>query len=385
MKRAFLLTAFIIISIVTPVIALPAFAENTVSAEIKTCNVPFGFLFARFLSNGNHYGRFKHCAADIKAPIISDIEVQRHSDTSVTITWKTNERAASEVVYGIDDLDESSGYKSGLKTEHSVRLSGLKKDTRYRYQIIAWDFFGNKSVSARSTFRTTAEDKAGDPDISEIRVSSISESGAVISWHTNESASGVVSYGRNDSYGNTTSRTAMDTDQAVTLSGLADNTTYHYSISVRDSDGNVTASSDRVFTTRKDDDVDDPVITDIVVTNIATHSAEISWKTNEAATTEIIYESEYGDEDRIIDSDLTRSHAMTLVGLSPDTTYTFRVISEDASGNRFVSSLHTFTTDREDPRVIYSNWFTHSRDFFDRMHDWDDDHKDKNGDHKDRR
>ncbi len=372
MKRTFLLSILLITSFIAPVAAIPAYAQNaSVSAEVKLCRVPFGLLFASSRGNGNHKGILKRCVADTKAPVISDIQVQRQSDSSVVITWKTNERSASEIIYGVDELDESSGYKSSLKTEHSVRLSGLDKDTRYRYQVIAWDFFGNKAVSARSTFRTTSEDRAGDPDISDISVGSISDSSAVISWHTDEDTSGVVSYGRTDSYGNTSSRSAMNDDHSVTLSGLNDNTTYHYSISVRDSDGNVTTSSDRIFTTRRDDDNDDPVITDIHIDQVGSHSVTISWNTNEPATTEVLYESEYGDEDRIIDDDLTRSHVISITGLVSDTEYTYRVISEDASGNRFVSSRRSFTTDPEDPR-IYTKWYIYSRDFFDRRHDWDD-------------
>lgn len=83
-----------------------------------------------------------------------------------------------------------------------------------------------------------------------------------------------------------------------------------------------------------------------VTASAVTHnSAEITWTTSEPANSRVEYgpTQSYGSLSTI-DPALVIHHKVLLTGLSPKTTYHFRVISKDQSGNTHVSNDFTFTT-----------------------------------------
>ncbi|MBU4189770.1 MAG: fibronectin type III domain-containing protein [Candidatus Thermoplasmatota archaeon] len=87
------------------------------------------------------------------------------------------------------------------------------------------------------------------PIISEVSASSITSSGATITWTTNETSSSVVEYGTTTGYGSTATGTDDVTSHSVTLSGLSSGTTYHYGVKSADSSGNTATLGDYTFTT----------------------------------------------------------------------------------------------------------------------------------------
>jgi hypothetical protein len=74
-------------------------------------------------------------------------------------------------------------------------------------------------------------------------------------------------------------------------------------------------------------------------------SATVTWYTNERATTQLAYgtTSAYGSTTALV-TKLGFLHSVKITGLSPATTYHFKVMSRDASGNLSVSSDSTLTT-----------------------------------------
>jgi len=88
------------------------------------------------------------------------------------------------------------------------------------------------------------------PMISSVNASSITASGASVSWTTNEASDSQVEYGTSAAYGSaTTLNTSMTTSHNGTLSGLAATTVYHYRVRSRDAAGNLAVSGDFTFTT----------------------------------------------------------------------------------------------------------------------------------------
>ena len=87
------------------------------------------------------------------------------------------------------------------------------------------------------------------PIISAVSSNSLSPTGATITWVTNEAADSQVEYGLTASYGSSTMLDpSLVTSHSVTLSGLADNTTYHYRVKSKDAAGNPATSADATFT-----------------------------------------------------------------------------------------------------------------------------------------
>jgi hypothetical protein len=88
-----------------------------------------------------------------------------------------------------------------------------------------------------------------------------------------------------------------------------------------------------------------PQISSRTATNITANSATITWTTNEPATSQVDYgpTKSYGST-TTLDPNLVTSHSVTLVGLSANTLYNYRVRSIDAAGNERVSANSTFRT-----------------------------------------
>jgi phosphodiesterase/alkaline phosphatase D-like protein len=80
-------------------------------------------------------------------------------------------------------------------------------------------------------------------------------------------------------------------------------------------------------------------------TDVTATSATIVWATNEVATSLVVYgpSASYGST-TIQDMSLVTSHRVSLTGLSPQTTYHYKVKSTDAAQLRAESGDFTFTT-----------------------------------------
>lgn len=88
------------------------------------------------------------------------------------------------------------------------------------------------------------------PVISGVSANSVTSSGAVITWTTNEPADRQVEYGVTTAYGSSTAvGTTLATSHSVSLSGLISGTTYNYRVRSRDAAGNLQVSGNFTFTT----------------------------------------------------------------------------------------------------------------------------------------
>ncbi len=88
-----------------------------------------------------------------------------------------------------------------------------------------------------------------------------------------------------------------------------------------------------------------PIFSNIQSSGITSSGAAITWTTNEVSSSQVEYGTtiSYGSF-TILDSTLTSSHKQILSGLSPSTTYHYRVISKDSSGNLAKSEDNIFIT-----------------------------------------
>jgi hypothetical protein len=97
------------------------------------------------------------------------------------------------------------------------------------------------------------------PTITSVSSSSVTNSGATISWSTDEASDTQVQYGMTTGYGSTTTlNPSRVTSHSATLTGLAAGTTYHYRVLSRDAAGNLAVSGDFTFTVMDGDPPVDP-------------------------------------------------------------------------------------------------------------------------------
>ncbi|TYL52634.1 N,N-dimethylformamidase beta subunit family domain-containing protein [Agromyces mariniharenae] len=96
-------------------------------------------------------------------------------------------------------------------------------------------------------------------------------------------------------------------------------------------------------------DTTPPAITGLAAQSTGQSSARITWTTDEQSTTRV----EYGTSPNALDSvaenlTLTTAHSIDLTGLAAQTTYSYRIVSRDASGNTSTSAVAQFTTPTPD-------------------------------------
>ncbi len=181
------------------------------------------------------------------------------------------------------------------------------------------------------------------PTISNVGSSSISQTGAVVTWTaTDNTLLTGCSFAYGESYGSSVTPSNNGSNFTASLSGLVANTLYNFRITCTDSSSN-SAQQTGSFQTLPLQDTTPPVISNILATP-SVRSSVITWDTNEAADNQVDFglTTSYGQS--VNDVNLLLSHSLTLNGLLPGTLYNYRVISADASGNRATSVNQTFTT-----------------------------------------
>lgn len=187
------------------------------------------------------------------AVLFSAVTAERISTSTVTIFWETNVPTDSLIHYGDRTaLGSESAHDTALVTTHEVMLSGLTPSTAYYFRIVARPSGAADAVSSELyDFATLAEPEFVDPaaNITNVSTSSITETGAQISWLSDESAIGSLEYGTTTAYGSIRGGGASATEHSVALSSLMPGTKYHYRAKVVDSGGNITYSLDHTFTT----------------------------------------------------------------------------------------------------------------------------------------
>ena len=259
------------------------------------------------------------------------------SDTSVSISWTTNEASSSVVQYGVDGLTQTAS-TPGLVTNHTVTLLNLREVTTYQFRAASNDQVGNgPTYSGVGTFSTQAA--PGDITSPVFRdgptVVFADQTSAIVQWGTDEPASSLIEFGLTPSFGSSVAGIAgvFTQSHSLTLTRLAPETTYYAQVTSADPDGNSSTSSVFRITTLGAPDTAAPVISaGPTVESITDTTISVSWTTDEPATSGVSFNDGVRFE-VISDSTLTKTHRMTLSGLQPSTVYQITVSSTDAVGN----------------------------------------------------
>ena len=233
-----------------------------------------------------------------------------------------------------------------------MTLTNLTQGTKYYFYVESTES-GNTATDNNAgnyyTFKTTQD--TTPPTITFTRatdVRNLTSASVDIVFITNEYAIGKVNYGTTDSYGSSETESNYNLNHLITLSGLTPGQNYHFQIQATDQNSNTASTADYTFTTLQPTDTTPPTISNLScpVTTVTSSTAAISWTTNELANSLVDYGSTTGygfTQGNSADSDT--SHSVTLVGLSPSTSYYFQAKSQDAAGNMASSPCATaFTT-----------------------------------------
>ncbi len=348
-------------------------------------------------STGTGTGLFTVNLADLTAPTFSAVASSGVTTSGATITWTTNEASTTQVAYRIQGGGSftSTTVNSSLVTSHSVTLSGLIGGSIYEYHVVSTDAAGNTGTSTPDqTFTTrtfdyvTAEAESGtitSPMISKNDFDTpLAFNGSYV-WtpagtgtNTNGNPTAKVTYNvtvansgsytlwvrmyaptaSNDSFwqsidgGTKTALTAGNLGTWVWTRGASFTLTAgNHSLVLGHRDEQTRAdrimlTDDASFTpTTTPTDSTPAVISAVSSGSITTSGATVIWTTNEPADSQVEFgtSTSYGST-TTVNSSLLLSHSVALTGLTPATTYHYRVISVDRGGNVSRSADFTFAT-----------------------------------------
>lgn len=109
-----------------------------------------------------------YAADDTVPPEISNVQVVSESETSITITWETDEDSDSLVNYGLKEDYGIVRIPESDKVQHSITLDELEPNKVYHFRVVSADEEGNQGISADYKVQTgdvqQNQDGAGEAD-----------------------------------------------------------------------------------------------------------------------------------------------------------------------------------------------------------------------------
>jgi plastocyanin len=233
----------------------------------------------------------------------------------------------------------------------AANISGLSPNTLYHFRIVATNSAGTRFGGDR-TFTTLSV--TGPPVATTNPATFIASFSATLNALLNPHGlptSFHFQYGTTSSYGLTTApqNRSGNTFQAVgaNVTGLTANTLYHFRV-VASNGAGTTMGSDRTFTTLTV--TGPPVVITNAATNITTSSASINGSLDpHGLTTTVFFQygttTSYGSATAMQtqNGNTYRNITANIGGLTPHTTYHFRMVATNASGTR-MGSDRIFTT-----------------------------------------
>ncbi|MFD0588107.1 fibronectin type III domain-containing protein [Paenibacillus sp. GCM10027627] len=174
---------------------------------------------------------------DITPPTVpANVQVTGQTSTGISLSWQASTDDRGVTGYTV--------YYTGGQTTvsgTSATVSGLLPQTTYTFTVKARDAAGNLSASSASVSGTTnppARDDVAPTVPGNLRVVSKSSYSVALAWDASTDNVGVASYAV--TYGNTSLNT---TATNLTVSSLSPNTTYTFNVKAIDTSGNQSAAS----------------------------------------------------------------------------------------------------------------------------------------------
>jgi hypothetical protein len=182
----------------------------------------------------------------------------RSWQNGLTGIWRNSIKPLAPAAQGWNTTGaEITQFINALKNDaSSVTVGGYRGINYWRADLHTaddWNAIGPNNIGGAYTT---------GPAISAVGASSISDTGATISWSTDQNSDNVVEYGPTISYGTTVSNYISGVSHSKVLSGLSASTTYHYRVKSKNYSNLQSVSGDFTFLTNPSG-----VVSDILIDN----------------------------------------------------------------------------------------------------------------------
>lgn len=329
----------------------PSNSDQVTDHEINLSNLSPGttyYFVAKWTDEDGNTGISDEYEFDTQpAPTVTDPQAKDVSIDNATIEFTVEGASKVKIYYGdtsvlgrVLELSTSTS-----ETTYSMRLEGLKDETKYYYKINTFDSEDDEYEGNLLTFQTLPRPKIENVNILQIR--GAAKTSVLVSWTSNTPISSIVTYYPKSSPGDVRdiANVALTSGKhRAVIEDLLPQTAYNFIVSGKDRVGNEVRSDNLDFTTAND--TRPPYIENLKVEGsmspAGTDSSEklaqlvISWDTDEPSTAQIEFGegtgSTYAQKTKE-DSSMTYNHVVILSNLSPSKVYHFRAISRDSAGN----------------------------------------------------
>jgi hypothetical protein len=347
---------------------------------------------------------------DQEAPKINNVQVLNVTETSVTLSWETNESADSLVNYGLQPDYGILRKPIAERTAHTMTLEDLEPGRVYYFRVVSADADGNQGISADYRVQTTgtpSESSSQSQSQSESTTQSQNQSTtqeiiqqineitnpqqlkeilnetikaiegitedltivgpptvipetttAIVRWTTDREASSEVVFSPSNSFDGTNyqySQAATNgntTDHEVQLIGLDPFTEYSFKVKSKDTFGIEGSSRNFTFKTK----ASAPDIRNLRVVKVEENAATLAWETTVPAKALVEYQDQTtGAQNSVGRPTLATTHQMRLADLTLGTRYVAFVTAENSGGDRIKSQPIQFITVKDIAAPIITN------------------------------
>ncbi len=263
---------------------------------------------------------------DQDAPKISSVQVSNVSETSVTVTWETDEDADSLVNYGLQPDYGIFRKPIAERTAHTMTLDNLEPGRVYYFRVVSADADGNQGISADYRVQTTGSAQTGDGNGS---------------GQETEAGQGP---------GTTPEVGAGNLGQSFTTNKVIEQINQITSPQQLQEILNETVKAIEGIT-------EDLTIVGPPTVIPETTTAVVKWSTDRESSSEVVFspsESFDGSNYQYSQASTggnTTEHEIQLIGLTPFTEYSFKVKSKDTFGIEGESRNFTFQTKASAPDI----------------------------------
>lgn len=283
----------------------------------------------------------------------TNLRIAANTRTAVII-WSVNQPATGIISFGLTNSYGSWIQDTRFQSYHETELDGLKPNLTYHFSIQSRNSDGQVVNSDDYQFTTKNGNDGVPPEISNIKVTSITANTITVAWTTDEDSDSTIFFDTVDktNLGGRRSDGRKVTQHDLTATGLKGGTRYFFQVGSKDASGAERRSGSYSAITNPGTD---QKASDLQITYLTPFNRELS-QSSDLVTFHLMTNRvtggriRYGERSKSYPSTLElpaprdSDTAFTITSLKPDTVYYYILDLVDVLGKKLLSPEYTFRT-----------------------------------------
>lgn len=285
---------------------------------------------------------------DITAPAeVAGLQIAGRAPDALRVNWNKSDDAQGYILEQMKDGKWVRIARIADPNTVTYRVEKLNPSTVYQFRIKSFAF--NDAGQALYSDYQTVSGKTTPSAVGGVRIAGWAQDALRINWNKNTSASGyIIEQNQNGSWVRI-ARIADPNTTTYRVEGLKPSTTYQFRMRVFGFDGSTALYGTYQNVSGRTAPAN---VTDVVIGGRAGDALRINWNKNASASGYIIEQYQNGSWVRIARIADKNTTTYRIAGLSPSTTYQFRIRAFDFDGNTALYSGYTTISGKTNPAVI---------------------------------